>query len=65
MQMNLDYNNLPKSKCFDNSKVTAHHGIIPTLINLKISDMNDKEQKVYKEICMFYLIQFLPQLKKK
>lgn len=64
MQMNLDYNNLPKSKCFDNSKVTAHHGIIPTLINLKISDMNDKEQKVYKEICMFYLIQFLPQLKK-
>lgn len=64
LQLKLDYNNLPKSKCFDDSKVTAHHGIIPTLIDLKLSDMSEKEQKVYKEICMFYLIQFLPSIKK-
>lgn len=64
MQLDLDFNNLPKSKCFDDSKVTAHHGIIPTLISLKISNMNDKEQKVYKEICMYYLIQFIRPTKK-
>ncbi|WP_304683161.1 type IA DNA topoisomerase [uncultured Clostridium sp.] len=64
IQLDLDFNNLSKSKCFDDSKVTAHHGIIPTIIDLKISDMNDKEQKIYKEICIFYLIQFLPPLKK-
>lgn len=64
LQLDLDYNNLPKSKCFDDSKVTAHHGIIPTVIDLKLSNMNENEQKVYKEICMFYLIQFLPPIKK-
>lgn len=64
LKLDLDYSNLPHSKCFDDSKVTAHHGIIPTLINLELSKMNDKEQKVYKEICMYYLIQFIRPLKK-
>ena len=64
LNIKLDYKNLPKSKCFDDSKVTAHHGIIPTLIDLNLSDMNEKQQKVYKEICIYYLIQFIKPLKK-
>lgn len=64
LKLDLDYSNLPHSKCFDNSKVTAHHGIIPTLIDLDLTKMNDKEQKVYREICIYYLIQFIRPLKK-
>ena len=64
LKLNLDYNNLPHSKCFDDSKVTAHHGIIPTAIDLDLSKMSEKEQKVYKEICIFYLIQFVEPVKK-
>jgi len=64
LNIKMDYKNLPKSKCFDDNKVTAHHGIIPTLIDLNLSNMNEKQQKVYKEICIFYLIQFLKPLKK-
>ena len=64
LQLDLDYNNLPHSKCFDDSKVTAHHGIIPTLVDLDLSKMNEKEQKVYREICMYYLIQFLEPINK-
>ena len=64
LQLDLDYNNLPHSKCFDDSKVTAHHGIIPTLVDLDSYKMNEKEQKVYKEICMYYLIQFLEPINK-
>lgn len=64
LKLNLDYNNLPHSKCFDDSKVTAHHGIIPTAVDLDLSKMSEKEQKVYKEICLFYLIQFVEPVKK-
>lgn len=64
LQLDIDYNNLPHSKCFDDSKVTAHHGIIPTLVDLDLYKMNEKEQKVYKEICMYYLIQFLEPINK-
>ena len=64
LKLNLDYNNLPHSKCFDNSKVTAHHGIIPTAVDLNLSKMSEKEQKVYKEISLFYLIQFVEVVKK-
>lgn len=65
LKLDLDYSNLPHSKCFDNSKVTAHHGIIPTSVDIYLSKMNDKEQKIYKEICMYYLIQFIRPIKKK
>lgn len=64
LKLNLDYNNLPHSKCFDDSKVTAHHGIIPTAVDLDLSKMSEKEQKVYKEISLFYLIQFVEVVKK-
>lgn len=64
LKLNLDYNNLPHSKCFDDSKVTAHHGIILTAVDLNLSKMSEKEQKVYKEISLFYLIQFVEVVKK-
>ncbi len=64
LKLDLDYSILPHSKCFDNSKVTAHHGIIPTSVDIDLSKMNDKEQKIYKEICMYYLIQFIRPIKK-
>ena len=64
LKLDLDYSNLPHSKCFDNSKVTTHHGIIPTSVDIDLSKMNDKEQKIYKEICMYYLIQFIRPIKK-
>ncbi len=64
LEIDLDYSNLLHSKCFDDSKVTAHHGIIPTLVDLDLSKMKDKEQKVYREICMYYLIQFIKPIKK-
>lgn len=64
LKLDLDYSNLPHSKCFDNSKVTAHHGIIPTSVDIDLSKMNDKEQKIYKEICIYYLIQFIRPIKK-
>lgn len=64
LKLDLDYSNLQHSKCFDNSKVTAHHGIIPTSVDIYLSKMNDKEQKIYKEICMYYLIQFIRPIKK-
>lgn len=49
-----------KSKAWDDKKVTAHHGIIPTTkkdINLDL--MSDKELKVYQLICRHYIAQFL------
>ena len=64
LNIEMDYNKLPKSKCFDDSKVTAHHGIIPTSTDLNLSKMNEKQQIVYKEICIYYLIQFIKPLKK-
>jgi len=49
-----------KSKCFDNSKVTAHTAIIPTCEDVDVSKMSQPELNVYKAICGYYLIQFLP-----
>ena len=49
-----------KSKCFDNSKVTAHHAIIPTMAEIDISKLSKEELNVYEAIADFYIIQFLP-----
>lgn len=50
-----------KSRCWDDSKITAHHGIIPTLQPADTSKMSDDEGRVYDLICRHYLAQFLPQ----
>ncbi|CAI07507.1 DNA topoisomerase III [Aromatoleum aromaticum EbN1] len=49
-----------RSRAWSDAKVTAHHGIIPTLEPANLSAMNDKELAVYKLIRAHYLAQFLP-----
>lgn len=49
-----------KSKTWNSQKVTAHHGIIPT-VNAKVNlnAMTESERKVYELIRAYYLAQFL------
>jgi DNA topoisomerase-3 len=49
-----------RSRAWDDSKVSAHHGIIPTLEPANLSAMNEKELAVYRLIRSHYLAQFLP-----
>ena len=49
-----------RSRAWNDSKVTAHHGIIPTLEPANLSAMSDKELAVYRLIRAHYLAQFLP-----
>ncbi len=48
-----------KSRAWNDSKVSAHHAIIPTLRKLS-SGLNASEEKVYRLICRNYLAQFMP-----
>jgi DNA topoisomerase-3 len=49
-----------KSKTWNDKKITAHHGIIPTLNDkVKINAMSDKEIKLYDVIRRYYIAQFL------
>lgn len=49
-----------RSRAWDDAKVGAHHGIIPTLEPAKLSAMSGKELAVYRLIRAHYLAQFLP-----
>jgi DNA topoisomerase-3 len=49
-----------RSRAWNDSKVSAHHGIIPTLEPANLSAMNEKELAVYRLIRAHYLAQFLP-----
>src|SRR3546814_18819626 len=49
-----------QSRAWNDSKVTAHHGIIPTLEPANLSAMREKELAVYRLIRAHYLAQFLP-----
>lgn len=49
-----------RSRAWDDTKVSAHHGIIPTLEPANLSAMSEKELAVYKLIRAHYLAQFLP-----
>ncbi|MGU2315862.1 DNA topoisomerase III [Pseudomonas aeruginosa] len=49
-----------RSRAWNDGKVTAHHGIIPTLEPANLSAMSEKEQSVYRLIRAHYLAQFLP-----
>lgn len=50
-----------RSRVWNDSKITAHHGIIPTTAACKIERMSDDEFRVYDLIRRHYLAQFLPQ----
>jgi len=49
------------SRAWNDSKITAHHGMIPTLEPANLSAMNEKELAVYRLVRAHYLAQFLPQ----
>lgn len=49
-----------RSRVWNDDKVTAHHGIIPTLEPANLTAMSNKEQAVYRLIRAHYLAQFLP-----
>lgn len=49
-----------QSRAWNDSKVTAHHAIIPTTQKADISVLSRIERDLYDEICRRYLAQFLP-----
>lgn len=49
-----------RSRAWNDAKVTAHHGIIPTLESTNLSAMSEKEQAVYGLIRAHFLAQFMP-----
>lgn len=49
-----------RSRAWNDGKVTAHHGIIPTLEPTNLGAMHEKELAVYRLIRAHYLAQFLP-----
>lgn len=53
-------NRTQRSRAWNDSKVSAHHGIIPTLEPANLSAMSDKELAVYQLIRAHYLAQFMP-----
>ncbi|MBE0263251.1 DNA topoisomerase III, partial [Xylella fastidiosa subsp. fastidiosa] len=50
-----------KSKTWDDSKITAHHGIIPTMHKGSMASLSEKERNIYDLIVRVYLAQFYLQ----
>ncbi|MEG0328975.1 MAG: DNA topoisomerase [Longicatena sp.] len=53
------------SECFNEKYVSAHHAIIPTMSSFNIQALLPDERKVYEEIAKYYIMQFLPPIKKR
>lgn len=49
-----------RSRAWNSSKITAHHGIIPTAVTLDLARFSERERAVYTVIRARYLAQFLP-----
>ncbi|MDQ0741178.1 DNA topoisomerase-3 [Pseudomonas sp. W4I3] len=49
-----------RSRVWNDAKVTAHHGIIPTTEPANLVRMSEQERHVYELIRSHYLVQFLP-----
>jgi len=49
-----------RSRVWNDKKITAHHGIIPTAEPVNLSAMNEKELAVYRLIRIYYLAQLMP-----
>lgn len=49
-----------KSRVWDDSKITAHHGIIPTMHEGSKANLNEKEKNIYNLIVRAYIAQFYP-----
>ncbi|KMT65169.1 DNA topoisomerase III [Catenovulum maritimum] len=55
-----DANTQLKSKAWNDSKVDAHHAIIPTMNSKKPAQMTQPELNIYQQIARQYLAQFFP-----
>lgn len=54
-----------KSKCFNDSNITAHHAIIPVDKVIELNNMSEEEKNVYEAISERYIVQFLmPEINK-
>ncbi|TCN80242.1 DNA topoisomerase-3 [Vibrio crassostreae] len=49
-----------KSKAWNDSKVDAHHAIIPTPKESSVNGLSANEMKIYQQIARQYLMQFYP-----
>ncbi len=49
-----------KSRAWNDKKISAHHAIIPTTVETKLSDLSEKEKKLYTLIAKSYIAQFYP-----
>lgn len=49
-----------KSPTWNDKKITAHHGIIPTMHKGSTAGLNDKERNIYGLIVRAYIAQFYP-----
>lgn len=50
-----------KSRAFNSSKVSAHHGIVPTQATARLEALTEAEQKIYLLIARAYIAQFFPK----
>jgi len=49
-----------KSKTWNDEKITAHHGIVPTMQKGNKDGLNERERNIYELIVRAYLSQFYP-----
>jgi DNA topoisomerase-3 len=49
-----------RSRAWDDSKITAHHGIIPTPSTVPAATLSDDERAIYDLVARRYLAQFYP-----
>lgn len=49
-------------RAFDDSKVSAHHGIIPQEVRINLEGLSDRERNVYEAVALRYLVQFMKPL---
>lgn len=49
-----------RSRAWNDSKITAHHAIIPTAAPVRLADMGEDDRRVYDLVVRRYLAQFYP-----
>ena len=49
-----------KGRCFDSSKVSAHHAIIPQAVRVDVASLREDDRRVYTAIVERYAMQFMP-----
>ena len=50
-----------KSRAWNDKKISAHHAIVPTTVETKLSDLSEKEKNLYMLIAKSYIAQFYPE----